>query len=49
MQLGYEWQSVGVYLIGKNIFDDEYIAARQTNYITLGNPRQVSISVRGSF
>ena len=49
MQLGYEWQSVGVYLIGKNIFDDEYIAARQTHYITLGNPRQVSLSVRGSF
>ena len=49
MQLGYEWQSVGVYLIGKNIFDDEYIAERYTRYITLGNPRQVSVSVRGSF
>ncbi|KGJ97403.1 TonB-dependent receptor [Colwellia psychrerythraea] len=49
MQLGYEWQQIGVYLIGKNIFDEEYIATRQTHYITLGNPRQVSLSVRGSF
>ncbi|WP_057830027.1 TonB-dependent receptor [Colwellia sp. TT2012] len=49
MQLGYEWQSVGVYLIGKNIFDDEYIATRQSHYITLGKPRQISVSVRGSF
>lgn len=49
MQLGYEWQTVGVYLIGKNIFDAEYYAARQTHYITLGKPRQVSVSVRGSF
>ncbi|MCP4320648.1 MAG: TonB-dependent receptor [Alteromonadales bacterium] len=49
MKLGYEWQTVGIYLIGRNIFDEEYIAERSTQYITLGKPRQVSLSVRGSF
>jgi len=48
-QLGYEWETVGIYLIGRNIFDKEYIADRQTHYITLSKPRQVSLSVRGSF
>lgn len=49
MQLGYEWENIGVYLIGRNIFDEEYIADRQAHYITLSKARQFSLSVRGSF
>jgi len=54
MQLGYEWESIGVYLIGKNIFDKEYITSpefinKRTTRHTLGEARQLSLSVRGTF
>lgn len=49
MQLGYEWKNIGVYLVARNILDEEYIAQRSTRYITLGKPRQIGLSVRGSF
>lgn len=55
MQLGYEWENVGIYLIGRNIFDKEYIsraafgAGRRVVRQDLGAPRQVSLSIRGSF
>jgi iron complex outermembrane receptor protein len=54
-QIGYEWDSLGVYLIASNLFDEEYISRIRafdplsTNRQTLGNPRQLSLSLRGSF
>ncbi|MEP1384619.1 MAG: TonB-dependent receptor [Paraglaciecola sp.] len=48
-KVGYEWDSVGVYLIGKNLTDEEYITSANVRTSTLGYPRQFSISVRGSF
>lgn len=53
-QLGYEWQNLGVYLMGKNIFDEEYIISpefinKRTSRYTLGEARQLSLSVRGTF
>jgi len=49
MQLGYEWDAVGVYLIGNNIFDKDYLDFNGDDIITIGQPRQMSLSVRGSF
>jgi outer membrane receptor protein involved in Fe transport len=55
MQLGYEWESIGVYLIGKNILDEQYIenpnifSEREITKQSLSAPRQFSLSVRGSF
>ena len=49
MQLGYEWDAIGVYLIGNNIFDKEYLDFNGDDIITIGHPRQMSLSVRGSF
>ena len=55
MQLGYEWDSIGVYLIGKNVFDREYVSGaafgtgRRVVRHSLGNPQQFSISLRGTF
>lgn len=55
MQVGYEWQSIGIYLVGKNVFDEEYIAGaafgtgRGVVRHDLGAPRQLSLSLRGTF
>ncbi len=57
MQIGYEWESVGIYLIGKNILDEEYFtnpllddaSFDESTTVTLGGERQMSISLRGSF
>jgi len=55
MKIGYEWDSVGIYLIGKNILDEEYVAGaafgdkRRVVRHNLGNPRQISLSVQGTF
>lgn len=49
MQLGYDWDVIGVYLLANNLFDEEYIESNGENFISLGHPRQVSLSVRGSF
>jgi outer membrane receptor protein involved in Fe transport len=49
MQVGYEWDIVGVYLIASNIFDEEYLEFNGEETITIGQPQQVSFSVRGSF
>lgn len=53
VQLGYEWNNVGVYLLAYNIFDEEYIDAANTlgepATHTLGYPRQLSLSLRGHF
>ena len=49
MQLGYEWDAIGVYLIGNNIFDKDYLDFNGDDIITIGQPRQMSLSVRGSF
>jgi hypothetical protein len=40
---------VGIYVIGRNIFDEEYLEFNGTETITIGQPQQVSFSVRGSF
>lgn len=58
-QFGYEWESVGVYLIGSNIFDEEYITAAFAEEATvsnpglqshgLGAPRQLSLTLRSNF
>ena len=57
MQIGYEWESVGIYLIGKNILDDEYFtnpllddeSFDASTTVRLGDERHMSISLRGSF
>ena len=49
MQVGYEWDAIGVYVIARNIFDEEYLEFNGTETITIGQPQQVSFSVRGSF
>jgi iron complex outermembrane receptor protein len=55
MQVGYEWESVGIYLVGKNILEEEYIAGaafgsgRRVVRHDLGAPRQLSLSLRGTF
>lgn len=54
MKIGYEWESVGVYLTGKNILDEEYITSpeflnKRTSRYTLGEARQLSLSIRGTF
>jgi len=57
MQIGYEWESIGIYLIGKNIFDEEYFTQPladeesfdASSIVRLGGERQMSISLRGSF
>ena len=58
-QIGYEWnETFGVYFIASNLFDEEYIdSASSTGFVegvnpanhTLGNPRQLSVSLRGRF
>ena len=56
-QVGYEWDSFGIYLIASNLLDEEYIsnAARfddrssTVNRQSLGNPQQFSVSFRGRF
>ena len=55
MKVGYEWDDLGIYLIGKNLLDKEYIsgaaygAGRRVERMTLGEERQMSISLRGKF
>ncbi|WP_435276066.1 TonB-dependent receptor [Psychrobium sp. nBUS_13] len=55
MKIGYEWDSVGIYLIGKNILDKEYISGAafgrkgRVERHSLGNPRQISLSLQGAF
>lgn len=55
MKIGYEWDDLGIYLIGKNLLDKEYIsgaaygAGRRVERMTLGEERQMSISLRGKF
>jgi len=49
LQLGYEWEMIGVYLKANNLIDEEYLEFNGEEIITVGQPRQVSLSVRGSF
>ncbi|GIU13447.1 TonB-dependent receptor [Shewanella sp. c952] len=49
MQIGYEWQNLGVYLQGKNLFEEEYITSNFTRTPSLGAPRQLALTVRGEF
>ena len=56
IRVGYEWSTeaqFGVYLVAKNVFDEEYrlAAATLTNPTThtLGDPRQLSLELRGDF
>lgn len=55
MKVGYEWESIGLYLIGKNILDKEYISGaafgtgRRVVKQNLGAPRQISVSLQGAF
>lgn len=55
MKMGYEWESIGLYLIGKNVLDKEYIsgaafgAGRRVVKHNLGAPRQISVSLQGTF
>ena len=49
MQLGYEWQDIGIYLQGKNLFDEEYITTNFTRTPSLGAPRQLALTLRGEF
>lgn len=55
MRVGYQWEDFGIYVVGKNIFDKEYIdraafgAGRRIVRHDLGAPRQVSLVLRGEF
>ena len=55
MRVGYEWESMGLYLVGKNIFDKEYIdraafgVGRRIVRHDLGAPSQFSLVLRGEF
>ncbi|QQX81156.1 TonB-dependent receptor [Shewanella sp. KX20019] len=49
MQLGYEWQDIGIYLQGKNLFDEEYITTNFTRTPSLGAARQFALTLRGEF
>ena len=55
MKMGYEWGSIGLYLIGKNILDKEYVSGaafgstRRVIRHSLGTPRQISLSLQGTF
>lgn len=49
LQLGYEWEKVGIYLVGSNIFDEEYVSDAYLYLPALGAPRQISLSIRGNF
>ncbi|GAB1262154.1 TonB-dependent receptor [Aurantivibrio plasticivorans] len=51
-KLGYKSEHFGVYIIGSNIFDEEYISRadiRDQGVQTYGDPRQWSISLEASF
>jgi len=57
-QVGYEWnEGFGVYLIASNLLDEEYVSLANPNAFsedrvfthTLGDPRQLSVSLRGRF
>ena len=51
-RIGYEWDEMGIYLVGKNILDKEYIdrtafgTGRRVVRHTLGDPRQLSLVFR---
>ena len=55
MKMGYEWESIGLYLIGKNVLDKEYVSGaafgtgRRVVKQNLGTPRQLSVSLQGVF
>ena len=55
MRIGYEWDNMALYLVGKNIFDKEYIegaaygTGRRIVRHTLGAPSQFSLVLRGEF
>lgn len=55
MKMGYEWESIGLYLIGKNVLDKEYVSGaafgtgRRVVKQSLGAPRQLSVSLQGVF
>ena len=55
MKVGYQWDSVGLYLIAKNILDEKFISGaalgtgRRVVRHTLGAPRQISLSLQGTF
>lgn len=55
MRVGYEWENMGLYLVGKNIFDKEYIdraafgVGRRIVRHDLGAPSQFSLVLRGEF
>ena len=49
LQIGYEWESVGVYLIGKNLLDEEYFTSNGVRNPDLGKPREFALNIRGVF
>lgn len=55
MRIGYQWENMGLYLVGKNIFDKEYIdraafgVGRRIVRHDLGAPSQFSLVLRGEF
>lgn len=49
IQIGYEWDDMGVYLMGRNLLDEEYVTGASLRTPVLGAPRQVAVSFRGRF
>ncbi|MEM1256555.1 MAG: hypothetical protein AAGI69_30215, partial [Cyanobacteria bacterium P01_H01_bin.21] len=52
-QLGYEWDSTGIYVFANNIFDSRYITASLTaagqDLASFGDPFTIGVQVRSRF
>jgi len=49
-RIGYQWDNVSVFVIGKNIFDEEYFSQQDSGGTqVIGKPRQMSLSLEGNF
>ncbi|MCJ8320611.1 MAG: TonB-dependent receptor [Colwellia sp.] len=49
-RIGYQWDNLSVFIIGKNILDEEYFTQQDSGGIqSIGKPRQLSVSLEGNF
>ncbi|WP_439134881.1 TonB-dependent receptor [Pseudomaricurvus sp.] len=51
LKLGYQWDNMGVYLVGTNVLDEEYLVDADTGLgqQTYGAPQQWSLSLEASY
>jgi outer membrane receptor protein involved in Fe transport len=48
-KVGYEWDNYGVYFVGKNILDEEYVRERGTLTAILGDAASYNLSLKAKF